>query len=454
MNLVKRSWCYVTRKKIKTMILFGILFCMSVTLISGTAIFRAVNQTAGELQDTLLAGFTMGNNMPYNMGTSRGAGNIPENYIEEIAGLEGINSYFKRMIAAADLKNAKTIEMDTPSSYDQSTEEHFKQTIDVTGVNRSDLDPKFYNGTLVLTQGRHLKDGDVKKVLVHERFAKENGLGIGDVLKLQANPYDSDNINKSTVETEAEIVGLFSGKNSMNVVTKQEMSENVVITDLDTVRTLYQYTKESSIFMDASFFVRNSGRLDDIMKEAMKLPINWNAYQISKLSQSMSGMMESVSMIRGMTAALMIGAVVVCIVVLVLVLMLWMGERKRETGILLSLGVSKKQIFAQYVLELILILFVSCILSMAAGKTAASRLGDRMTSQASANYAEQVNSQVNGMLGADLEIEGLIKTVTDLDVTVQTTDIFAVFAGGLFIVLISVSAASVPMFKVNPKELL
>jgi len=454
MNIIKRAWYYVTRKRIKTLILFSILLCMSTALISGAAILRATKQTVGELEDTLLAGFTMKNNMLYNMGTNRGAGNIPDSYINQIVGQEGIASYIKRMLATADLMNAKVVEMSGASSYDQMDAEKFGNSVDVVGVNRSDLDPKFMNGALTLTQGRHLNENDVNKVLVHEAFAKQNGLKIGDKLKLQANPYDADNTKQSVEKAEPEIVGLFSGTNSKNIITKAEMSENVVLSDLHTVRTLYQYTEKDSIYMDASFYVKNATQLEKVMREVEKLPLDWNSFMITKLSQTMSGMMGSLQMIRGMVTGLLVGTFIVCVAVLVLVLMLWMGERKRETGVLLSLGIGKKQIIAQYLLELILIAVVSSCLSLTTGRMAAQTVADQMTTQATKEFEESVISQANGMLGADLETVGVLKTVSHLDVVVETSDLVFVFAGGLFIILTAVLASSIPMLKVNPKELL
>ena len=62
MSFVQRAWLYITRKKLKTLILLAILLCMSTIMLSGFAIKHSTDAAAQSLDKTLKAGFTLGNN--------------------------------------------------------------------------------------------------------------------------------------------------------------------------------------------------------------------------------------------------------------------------------------------------------------------------------------------------------------------------------------------------------
>ena len=55
---------------------------------------------------------------------------------------------------------------------------------------------------------------------------------------------------------EVTIKGLFSGQNKAAVTYAQELYENTLITDLDTVAKLYGNTVETATYEDATFFAK------------------------------------------------------------------------------------------------------------------------------------------------------------------------------------------------------
>ena len=64
-----------------------------------------------------------------------------------------------------------------------------------------------------------------------------------------------------------------------------------------------------------------------------------------------------------MVTGLIIGIVIVSIGILALILNMWIKQRTHETGILLSIGVSKVKIVAQYILETLMIAVIAFGLS-------------------------------------------------------------------------------------------
>ena len=93
MSFVGRSWRYVARKRIKTIIIFAIFLAMSTVLMSANAVSRATDATAAEIDAKTGQGFVLGNNPQFNTGTPRGAGNVKPADIKKIAGMDGVENY-------------------------------------------------------------------------------------------------------------------------------------------------------------------------------------------------------------------------------------------------------------------------------------------------------------------------------------------------------------------------
>ena len=77
-------------------------------------------------------------------------------------------------------------------------------------------------------------------------------------------------------------------------------------------------------------------------------------------------------------------------VILTLLLSLWIKGRIYETGVLLSLGISKTGVVLQYICELMIIAVLAFGLSFLFGKAMSQSLGDRMMAQI---QKQQENSQ-------------------------------------------------------------
>ena len=109
MSFIQRAWLYITRKKLKTLILLAILLCMSTIMLSGFAIKHSTDAAAQSLDKTLKAGFTLGNNPRTNPGTARGSGTVSNKYIDAVKNLEGATDYVKRQNATVDFINTKLV---------------------------------------------------------------------------------------------------------------------------------------------------------------------------------------------------------------------------------------------------------------------------------------------------------------------------------------------------------
>ena len=91
--------------------------------------------------------------------------------------------------------------------------------------------------------------------------------------------------------------------------------------------------------------------IDKVMEQAKKLGINWKAYTLVKSSQNYPTLQKSINLVYGLTNKLFIGSLIFSAIILVLILFLWTNSRRKEIGIRLALGMTKKTIITQMLYE-------------------------------------------------------------------------------------------------------
>ena len=456
MRALTCAWRFVVRKKLKTLIMFGILLCLSTVMLSMVAVKGSTDAAASQVGQQLKAGFTLENNRKNNPGTPRGGGVVKETDIDAVKGVSGVSDHLRRMSLTADLVGAKPLKLpNSQRDYDAQKEKLFGNLVGGYGENNTELDVNFRSGSLKLSQGRHINESDVNKAIIHEDLAKANGLKIGDKLKLKANPEDADNVKKSTEEVEVEIVGLFSGENIKPAQTRVELVQNSVYTDVTTTKQLAKFEKGKEIYTDATFFVESANTLDDVMKQAGQLGIDWKNFQLTKTNQILAGVTGTVKSIYKLVDTMVVATVIFGVVVISLVLWLWARERRRETGILLAVGTSKPGIVAQHILELVLIAIPAFGAAWFAAQGAAQFIGNQLVSQAAKATSKEMASQLGGSgLGSDNESALSGKTLDHVQVMLDTGQWALVCGISLALVCVAVLIASIPTLRAKPKALL
>lgn len=309
----------------------------------------------------------------------------------------------------------------------------------------------FTSHTLGMVEGRHLKASDKHMSMVHEDLAKTNGLKVGDTLTLKANPYDADNESHSTATVKTTIVGIFKGDSDRKVSSRAELTSNTVYTDLDTTSTLYQYKAGKEIYQDATFVLDRGVDVEKTMEAAKKLPVDWNNYQITRNDQYTSSMLNAARSVRSMMRGALIGVTISAVIVLSLMLLLWMNDRRQEMGVLVSLGIGKPSLIAQYLTEMILIGLPSLVLGWLCARGAAQWLGTSALRSVNASAAKELSSM--GQVGGDLESNMSVRTLDSLTVSIDTTAVLYVSLGLLAVMLVCVAISCIPMLRKSPRSL-
>ena len=425
MNVFKRSVLYITRKKMKSIIMLFILFGIATAVLSGISIKKASNIARQDSNKDMANTFELQTNLGSNL-----SGTIPESLINKLSKVDGVKNYDAAIQGAGlDLENVNYIKPEK-NAVQYNDDYKYEKLFSVEAHKSSEYDTKFISKSLKLVDGRHIVPTDKGKVLIHKALAEANNLKVGDTIKAKKSAGDFNASTLSKNDYDLEIVGIFESSNTERVGHKLEMPENLLITDVDTVKTLYGYSDGEVKYTNATF--NTSTDVDKVTAKFKEISAEWNKYNM-----------------------ILIGAIIAGAIILSLVLAFWIQGRIHETGILLSIGVSKFNIISQYIIELLLISVLAFGGSYFSSKVISQNIGNTIVSQASKQAVQDVKSGFGGFsLGNDVNSSLATRTVDEIDVKIQAKEVVYVYIIGTGIIIISVVLSSASIIRLKPKEIL
>ena len=127
MSIFKRAILYITRKKVKSIIMLLILFGMATAVLSGISIKKATNLTKQDLSSQIANKFEVKANLGTNFD-----GTVPESLINKILNVNGIKSY-DGMIQGAGLDFKELDYVEPKKSTIQYKDERYNNLFSVEG---------------------------------------------------------------------------------------------------------------------------------------------------------------------------------------------------------------------------------------------------------------------------------------------------------------------------------
>ena len=350
-NLGIRAILYSARKWKKTLLVFFLLLAITTLVLSGLAIADAQEEQSEELRGVTGASFTVTANNGYTLQP------VTDEMIEEIAAIDGVESYNTSQYTIANLYHQDTLMKGTDER------EGVSDLFYATGCFDSEYSPMFLTGALRLTEGR---------------LADKYGLSLGDTLEIK-------NGNPDDPLVECEIAGLFEviadGDDEQATMAKPSTLfdyKDYVFVDMDTMSAVSApYTVSEGNGIDSvDFFVSDAAKLESIVQEVQNsTSIDWNSYYITVNNEVYERISSSIADTTTLVTTLIVVITVVSMVLIVLILSMSIRSRKRETGILLAVGIAKPAVILQYVLETLLIAVVAFPLAYLSSKQVAGTLG-------------------------------------------------------------------------------
>lgn len=361
MDWKKRAGAYLVRKKIRT----GILFFIMMLITAAVLAVLSMQESTGEVQTKLLELSNSG----FQIESLLQDGNIEQKKLSQVEQVEGVKEAQYEFDGIGQLEDAKAVEREQAVQLDQG---NMGELVGYHGVTSSNQELNFASGALNLKEGRALTKDDSGKVLVHEELAKENNWTVGSKIKLKN--FQNGEATANSKEVTVEIVGIFNGKLSeQSTGLTSDLTENRIYMDYKTSQSLIGKDESNAIVHRAIFTVKDPSKLDEVISRVKELPLKWDSMQLSKNEQVFEQVAAPIQNFRSLMTLLTSSVFVLAVIVLFLILLFTLRERIHEFGILMSVGISRKEIIAQILLELYTVAATSSIFALMLGSFVAKQ---------------------------------------------------------------------------------
>ena len=353
--MIKNAIAYITRKRNRTLIIFIILTIVLSCLYSCLTIMKSSDEIEKALYESSNSSISI---------TRKDGNYFNVNEFKDIEKLKEIEEIIMQYDGLAKLKDAKVVSGEQRINREDLSDE-FKNVVSLEATNNTKRNILFSSGVFTIKEGKNIEENDKNSIIVHEEFAKQNNLKLGDEVDLELLDVEKSGKIKSH---KFKIIGSFSGKKQETYTgLSSDFSENMVFVDYSTSQEILNKSENNKIANKILMYSGSAESTDLALNKLKELKIDESKYFVEKDSNAFEESLESVSgikhIIKIMTYSIMLGGMVV----LSLILILWLRERIYEIGIFLSIGTSKIHIIMQFIFELLFISIPSIISSLFLG---------------------------------------------------------------------------------------
>lgn len=429
MSFIKRAGLYCFRQRFKTVILFLVLTLIATFMLTGIAVRDAAKGATADVQ-TAIGGKIMldpdtdghmGSGQQNECGTvySYNGDLITQEIVDAIKKVDGVvdyNSEDKESYYGAGV-NFKYLPAALGLSYTK-----YGECSAYTATLSSEKCSKFQSGNYKLVDGRHITPDDKHTCLISKELADYNKLSVGDKVKMYC--LDADTIS------EFEIVGIFDGTEGAagNALTVDEIPANCGFIDYATMFEIFKKElngyQQLTIYVEDPVSVQNVydkiSALPELKGKTLKLSIDTEEYDV------VSTPLESLQRLVGATIVIIS---VVSVVILTLLLTIWIRGRKKEIGILLSIGKSKINVILQIFTETFVVAVISFVASIPFSNLIAEKAGAFLVSKVTTETA-------------------------NLNVQIDAAYLLPLYLIGFLLIAIAVIASSWTVVRSKPKDIL
>lgn len=449
MNPAKRAFLYVSRKKGKTLSLFLLIFIVAVFLISCFGVLNASERLSKDIRTSLGAAFYIRANTAVSMNENgetevkENSVNISQKEIEQIMGTGEI-----KYCNPVNYGFAKSDDIQFIPGEKHTDENNMGK---VMALRYSALAPDFTDETAVLIAGNHITETDNKKILISEQLASANHLSVGDVITLthaklgELDGAYMDEIPVKTAYVQVEVSGIYK-LNIEDTAIKPTagVAENKIYSSLDVLDELHE-SETGTYTGEVDFYITDPAQLESITRKVQLLPsIDWTTHFIRTNDFQYSKIADELHSLGDLVKILLVLVSIVSTAVLTLLLTMRIRDRMQETGILLSVGISKKQILAQFLLEVLSVAVLALGLSYIASLGITRFLGYSLFGDLQPNLLNEETLITGAKSG--IQIENYLK--------LSGAEISLIYLCQLTIIAFSTFVSSISSMRLKPKEVL
>lgn len=367
--MINRTLLYVTRKKGKSLTLFILLFLISTFVTMSLALMDATNQVSRFMRESVDGRIEIRQlgEQPFGQEdlTEDSKTPIIEDTINQIMALSEITVYNAHNRGLASSDNLSFSQGLASSESDNMGS--------IRGVNNSALLSDFKDNQVSLVDGRHITAEDEHVVIISETLANQNHLSIGNSIPLRAAQIGINEegkvenvMDENSPTTFVKIIGIYSEEEvqvhgytqpSASITANQLFSDHKLMTSLGLA--------EVGAYQAVTFHVDDPRELPNMVHEIKRKDLDWNHLFMQHDDGDYMSISTDLQTIQNLMIVILVTIGIISAIILTLILILRMRGRVHEVGILLSVGISKMQIWGGFLLEISIIAILSFMVSYA-----------------------------------------------------------------------------------------
>lgn len=495
MNVFQRAIKYLCRKKVRSLVLFIILTVLSVSFLLCLAIRNSANAAAREIEEEFGASFTIAvdpQKIQYEKviledGSARMkpitqtlSPDVVKSFleIEDVVNyrsdfttigayfdLEIIPGFYEYLLNSADEESQKLTEQEKQDYYVRG------HLLDAYCVLNSETQEYFESGAFELIEGRHINLDDNSEehlaVLISDTVAEKNNLKVGDWIigENRANIILTGDPEDVLARHRFQIVGIYkiNFRDEPSIYTvESEIAENFIFSGFVTDNVIRSVNSRALGQENASYlhgiskltlFVSSPKVLDRVMEKVTETDlVDWNFFDIYEddtvYRERVKPLQFMITLTTGLLAVFILGG----LIILSLLTRIWTKSRNREISIYVSIGLKKRNILRQLLIEILLLVFAALI----AGGIMACPLADRVGNMVADSVVSDNGSEKYRPIRKDnayFRIETVSSEPVKLKYSIMIWEIAGSCAAILAVAVCSVVLSAGEMLRLKPREL-
>ncbi|EDS78535.1 ABC transporter, permease protein [Clostridium botulinum C str. Eklund] len=381
MNFLKRAMLSIKKKKMKSLMLFMVLFIVANMVLVGLSIESATKKSTELAREKLGSDVTLKVNQRKIMEERRAngdkeKGNMPyltttiADTLKDNSHVIAYNYSSSSFGLSKDFNNVKSENTDESDSSKSEVGRRpmfgMQGNSNVTtmpevsflGTLTTNLLDEFKNGDVKILEGRGITKDDTGKnvALIETNLAKENNLKVGSKITISSLDKKKD--------VNLEIVGIYEANSDVDTGHNRNMDflnpYNKIYMPYN-VASQFSNNEESNgkDITSATYFMDSAENIDSFKEYAKSKKIDLDTYTLDANDVLYKQMVGPIENVGSFSKTLVLGVTIAGAVILILIIALSLKDRKYEIGVLLSLGESKGKIISQLIVEVLLVAIIA-----------------------------------------------------------------------------------------------
>ncbi|RBP28776.1 MULTISPECIES: ABC transporter permease [Bacillus] len=470
MNFMKRAILSMKKRVGTSLILMAVFLIVTNLVLAGFTIQNASKKAADAARKKLGADVTLGLDFDKLGKQARETGEAPNpphlntKETDQLAKSKHVKDYnyithnfgiadgFKLVgVSEGEGKGKGSVAMVGGSG--SGTEIDMNSSLMIEGVRKSLLQESFKNGKNKIVDGKPITEQmqDQNVALMEKRLAEQNNLKVGDKVKVQSGD------KKETLEIE--IIGIYeTNEQPMGQNPPPMMNPaNKLYMPYSTLKKL-ETDEGMSSSIQAVYSLNDPQYIDAFKKEAKKSDIDFNYFKLDAQDSLYKQMIGPIENIASTSQMIIYMVSIAGAIILGLIIMLSIKARRKEMGILLSIGEKKWKLMAQFVVEVVCIAILAFGLSITTGAKVSQFVGDNLLSSEVATASEETDTSQNSTVmvagpGGSLQDQKK-EPIDKIDVSVTGEDVGKMGGIGLAIAILATLLPALSILRLNPKQIL